>query len=38
MPTTVFIDAAGEVVSVESRPLDEEALLGLVDQHLGVTA
>jgi thiol-disulfide isomerase/thioredoxin len=38
MPTTVFIDAAGEVVSVESRQLDEAELRSRITELLGVPA
>ena len=36
MPTTVFIDADGEVVSVESRTFDEAALKSRISELLGV--
>ena len=38
MPTTVFIDAEGEVVSVESRQLDESELRTRITDLLGVPA
>jgi thiol-disulfide isomerase/thioredoxin len=36
MPTTVFIDASGEVVSVESQAFDEDELRARVDDLFGV--
>lgn len=38
MPTTVFIDAEGEVVSVESQTFDEESLTSRIGELLGVSA
>lgn len=38
MPTTLFVDADGVVQHRFSGPLTEEQLLGLVDEHLGVSA
>jgi thiol-disulfide isomerase/thioredoxin len=38
MPTTVFIDTAGEVVSVDSQPFDAEELRARIDELLGVQA
>ena len=37
MPTTVFIDADGEVVSVESQTFDEASLKGRISELLGVS-
>lgn len=36
MPTTVFIDASGEVTSVDSRTFDEDELRAQIDELLGV--
>lgn len=36
MPTTVFIDAGGEVVSVESRAFDEDELRARISELFGV--
>jgi cytochrome c biogenesis protein CcmG, thiol:disulfide interchange protein DsbE len=38
MPTTVFIDAAGNVVDVHSGPLTEDELRGKITDLFGVTA
>lgn len=38
MPTTVFIDASGEVVDVHSGPLTEAELRGRLDDLFGVAA
>jgi thiol-disulfide isomerase/thioredoxin len=38
MPTTVFIDAAGEVVDVSSEKLDEAELRSRISDELGVAA
>lgn len=38
MPTTMFVDAEGEVVEVHSGALDADELRALVDEHLGVRA
>ena len=37
MPTTVFIDADGEVVSVESQTFDEASLKSRISELLGVS-
>lgn len=36
MPTTMFVDADGEVVEVHSGALDADELRALIDEHLGV--
>jgi thiol-disulfide isomerase/thioredoxin len=38
MPTTVFIDASGEVVDVVSEELDEDELRSRIADQLGVTS
>jgi hypothetical protein len=38
MPTTVFIDAAGEVVDVNSGPLTEDEIRAKLADLLGVPA
>ena len=38
MPTTVFIDAAGRVVEVNSGPLTEADLRANITEHFGVSA
>lgn len=38
MPTTMFVDADGEVVEVHSGALDADQLRALIDEHLGVQA
>ncbi len=38
MPTSVFIDAGGTVVDVQSRPFDEDELRTTLDELLGVAA
>lgn len=38
MPTTMFVDADGEVVEVHAGALDADRLRSLVDEHLGVSA
>jgi hypothetical protein len=38
MPTTVFIDASGEVVDVHSGPLTEAELRSRLDDLFGVAA
>ncbi len=37
MPTSFFVDADGEVVALHPGALDEDRLLELVEEHLGVT-
>ncbi len=38
MPTTVFIDEAGDVVEVVAGGLSEEQLASLIEEHFGVSA
>jgi thiol-disulfide isomerase/thioredoxin len=38
MPTSVFIDADGEVVDVRSRALDEDALRSALEDRFGIAA
>jgi thiol-disulfide isomerase/thioredoxin len=38
MPTSVFIDAAGNVVDVRSRALDADALRSALDDRFGIAA
>jgi len=38
MPATMFVDAAGQVVSVHSGALDAARLLELIESELGVTS
>lgn len=38
MPTTLFVDAEGQVAFRHTGPLDLEGVLALVEEHLGVAA